>query len=92
MVEHPGSNRLLLEQPASLNQCERDDVSAEKPMHRHLAGFNSYVLRGFLYLGGSKAVAARGFGYYPLPRWLQSALAAVDPAHSHQMVLVCRKP
>lgn len=89
---HPDSNELLaLEQSANLDGRERDDVSADTPMHRHLVVFSFKVLRRFLRLIGLEIVAARGFGYYPLPRGLQPAFERLDPGHCHQMVFVCRK-
>lgn len=89
---HPDSNELLaLEQDANLEGRERDDVSADTPMHRHLVVFSFKVLRRYLQLIGFEIIAARGFGYYPLPRWLQPVFEWLDPGHCHQMVFVCKK-
>ena len=88
----PDSNQLLaLEQPANMAGHERDDVSADTPMHRHLVVFSFKTLCRFLGLAGFAVEDARGFGYYPLPVWLQPAFERLDPAHCHQMVFVCRK-
>lgn len=90
---HPDSNEILVrEQGESLDGRERDDVSAENPMHRHLVVFSFKVLGRFLRMIGFDVIAARGFGYYPLPRWLQPVFERFDPEHCHQMVFVCRKP
>ncbi|GAA4853409.1 class I SAM-dependent methyltransferase [Luteimonas vadosa] len=89
---HPDSNELLLlEQPANVSERQRDDVSADTPMHRHLVVFSLKVLERFLTLVGFSVEHARGFGYYPLPTWIQPFFERVDKAHCHQMVLVCRK-
>lgn len=89
---HPDSNLLLeLEQPRKVTHLDRDDVASDTPMHRHLVVFSLKVLRRFLQLNGYRIVAARGFGYYPLPIALQPLFEQVDPGHCHQMVLVCEK-
>lgn len=89
---HPDSNALLaLEQAPSLDGRERDDVSGDTPMHRHLVVFSYRVLRKFLALAGFRITAARAFGYYPLPVWLQPVFERLDPWHCHQMVMVCTK-
>lgn len=89
---HPDSNELLrLEQPSDLSERQRDDVSADTPMHRHLVVFSLRVLMRFLALAGFTVELSRGWGYYPLPRWLQPAFERLDKAHCHQMVIVCRK-
>ena len=89
---HPDSNRLLaIQQPANLAGNERDDVSADTPMHRHLVVFSFKALRSFLELEGLSIEESRGFGYYPLPRWLQPTFERWDPGHCHQMVFVCGK-
>lgn len=89
---HPDSNQLLaMEQSANMAGHARDDVSADTPMHRHLVVFSFKSLRRFLGLAGFVIEEARGFGYYPLPGWLQPAFERLDPTHCHQMVFICRK-
>ena len=90
---HPDSNRLLdAEQPTRITHLERDDVAADTPAHRHLVVFSLKALRRFLLMCGFQVSAAQGFGYYPLPVWLQPLFERIDRAHCHQMVLVCDKP
>ena len=89
---HPDSNQLLaLEYASNLAGYERDDVSADTPMHRHLVVFSFKTLRKFLGLAGFSITAERGFGYYPLPIWAQPLFERIDRNHCHQMVLVCEK-
>lgn len=89
---HPDSNQLLaMEQSTNMAGNERDDVSADTPMHRHLVVFSFKTLRRYLGLVGFAVEEARGFGYYPLPQLLQPALEKLDPTHCHQMVFVCSK-
>lgn len=89
---HPDSNRLLeSEQPIKLSTVERDDVASETPQHRHLVVFSYAVLRRYLEMSGFEVVAARGFGYYPLPIFMQPLFERLDPWHCHQMVLVAMR-
>lgn len=89
---HPDSNKLILvEQPAQVSDVVRDDVSAGTPEHRHLIVFSYKVLRKFLTMTGFSVDAAKAFGYYPMPRFLQPLFERIDAAHCHQMVFVCSK-
>lgn len=89
---HPDSNLLIsLEEPPKVSQVERDDMASDTPQHRHLVVFSFKVLRRFLALSGFSITEARGFGYYPFPRWLQPLLERMDKAHCHQMVFVCTR-
>lgn len=89
---HPDSNRLVsLEEPPKVSRVERDDMASDTPQHRHLVVFSFKVLRRFLALSGFTIIDARGFGYYPFPRWMQPWLERIDAAHCHQMVFVCTR-
>lgn len=92
---HPDSN-LMLESghPPKVTELERAtaDITSDTPEHRHLVVFSFKALHGFLTAIGFEVTAARGFGYYPLPLWLQPLLERMDRNHCHQMVLVCDKP
>ena len=90
---HPDSNQLLdAEQGVKVSEGSRDDVSSESPQHRHLVVFSYRVLRRHLLASGFEIRASRGFGWYPIPMWLQPVFERLDPWHCHQMVLVCDKP
>lgn len=90
---HPDSNQLLeAETDVRYGGFERDDVSVDTPQHRHLVVFSYRVLRDYLKQLGFSIVAARGFGWYPLPGWMQAPFERMDAAHCHQMVFVCQKP
>ncbi len=89
---HPDSNRLIqIEQPMQVSEVTRDDVTADTPQHRHLIVFSFKVLRRFLLMSGFSIRAAKGFGYYPLPIWMQPLFERMDITHCHQMVFVCTK-
>lgn len=89
---HPDSNRLLeSDQPNQVTHLERDDMTSDTPAHRHLVVFSFKSMRKFLLMSGFQIAAARGFGYYPLPLWLQPLFERIDRDHCHQMVLVCDK-
>jgi SAM-dependent methyltransferase len=91
---HPDSNSLLRAfevASVSRNAAERD-VSGDMPAHRHLVVFSFLALRRYLGMAGFEVRAARGFGYYPLPRFMQPWFERIDPYHCHQMVFVCEKP
>lgn len=90
---HPDSNRLLeLEQPTKVTHLQRDDVSSDTPVHRHLVVFSFRALYRFLQISGYSIIAAKGFGYYPIPMAMQPLFERIDRGHCHQMVLVCEKP
>lgn len=89
---HPDSNLLIqLDQPVQVSGVIRDDVTSDTPQHRHLVVFSFKVLRKFLSMSGFIIHAAKGFGYYPLPIWLQPAFERMDAAHCHQIVFVCTR-
>lgn len=89
---HPDSNRLIqAEQSLKVSMVERDNVATDTPQHRHLVVFSFKVLRRFLTMTGFSIEAARGFGYYPLPIFMQPSMERLDTAHCHQMVFVCTK-
>lgn len=90
---HPDSNRLLdADQPDPLTHLERDEMASDTPAHRHLVVFSFRSLRRFLSMCGFEVSAGKGFGYYPLPIWMQPLFERIDRGHCHQMVLVCDKP
>lgn len=89
---HPDSNRLMeSDQPSPVTHLERDDMASDTPAHRHLVVFSFKSLRKFLSMCGFDISAARGFGYYPFPVWMQPLFERIDRDHCHQMVLVCDK-
>lgn len=89
---HPDSNRLVaMEEPCRVTELERDDMAGDTPVHRHLVVFSYRALRRFMEMSGFDVLQARGFGYYPLPMWLQPLFERTDRPHCHQMVLVCGK-
>lgn len=89
---HPDSNALLeAEQGMKLSDGLRDDVSSDSPQHRHLVVFSYRVLKRHLEASGFRVTQARGFGWYPLPGWMQAPFERLDPWHCHQMVFICRK-
>ncbi|MGH8225468.1 MAG: class I SAM-dependent methyltransferase [Gammaproteobacteria bacterium] len=89
---HPDSNRLIqLGEPAQVSNVTRDNVTSSTTQHRHLVVFSYKALRKFLSMTGFTINAAKGFGYYPLPVWLQPLFERLDPYHCHQMVFVCTK-
>ena len=66
-------------------------MAGDTPAHRHLVVFSYRALRRFMEMSGFDVVEARGFGFYPLPTWLQPLFERIDRPHCHQMVLVCDK-
>src|SRR5690606_29680964 len=89
---HPDSNWLIeSSEPPKVSTFQRDDVSLDTPQHRHLVVFSFTALNRFLSGSGFSVVAARGFGYYPIPTWAQSLFERLDRRHCHQMVFVCER-
>lgn len=90
---HPDSNALATSQElVRVTTLPEADLTEEMPEHRHLIVFSYIALRRHLAQAGFLVEQARGFGYYPLPQWLQPFFERLDPYHCHQMVFVCRKP
>jgi SAM-dependent methyltransferase len=90
---HPDSDGLLRSQQMFRVRGEghEHDTEGDMPVHRHLVVFSYRVLRQYLGMLGLKNVAGRGFGWYPLPNFLQPALERLDPWHCHQMVFTATK-
>lgn len=89
---HPDSNQLIqAEQTVQVSDVQRDDMRGATPQHRHLVVFSFRALQKYLAVSGFSITAAKGFGYYPLPIWLQPTFERMDAAHCHQMVFVCTK-
>lgn len=89
---HPDSNWLLdREQGPAFGDRGRDDLSSATPQHRHLVVFSFSSLARLLDGIGFDVVDARGFGWYPLPGWMQTPFERMDPWHCHQMVFVCER-
>jgi SAM-dependent methyltransferase len=90
---HPDSNSLAAaKSPVRVSHLADSDRTEKMPEHRHLVVFSFLALRGYLRSLGLVEVAARGYGYYPLPKLLQPLFERLDPWHCHQMVLVYEKP
>jgi len=89
---HPDSNSLdkAFELVRVTSLGERD-LSEEMPEHRHLVVFSYLALKRYLSESGFRIEAARGFGYYPLPMFMQPLFERIDPYHCHQMVFVASK-
>lgn len=89
---HPDSNWLIeSSEPPKVSTIRRDDVSMDTPQHRHLVVFSFQALHRFLIGSGFSVTAARGFGYYPIPIWMQPMFERLDRQHCHQMVFVCER-
>jgi SAM-dependent methyltransferase len=88
---HPDSNALVALNDYGLTAATERTSEGETPTHRHLIVFSYSALRNYLRMAGFSHVEGRGFGYYPFPRPLQSALQRLDPWHCHQMVFVATK-
>jgi SAM-dependent methyltransferase len=89
---HPDSASLVRrEELVRVTGLAGSDVEHDRPEHRHLIVFSYSVLRRFLEAAGFEIEASRGFGYYPLPRFIQPVFERLDPWHCHQMVFVCRR-
>jgi SAM-dependent methyltransferase len=89
---HPDSNSLMKSFEVARVSKNEGDVTEETPEHRHLVVFSYLALARYLRDAGFILRRSRGFGYYPLPKFIQPLFEWLDPWHCHQMVFVVEKP
>ena len=76
----------------NLNQARMKRVfSIESDSLDHVKVMTTKALVGLLKDYKFKVEKILGFGYYPLPRFISSVLARLDPYHSHYIVVKARK-
>lgn len=89
---HPDSVLLLRENtPLQFREAGVANVEDTYPTDRHLVVFTFKVLRSYLKMLGFKHVAAKAYGVYPFPKFMQPLLEKIDPWHCHQMLFNCQK-
>jgi len=89
---HPDSNSLSkAHELVRVTTLAESDLTVDMPEHRHLVVFSFLALKRHLADAGFRVEAAKGFGYYPLPMFMQPLFERIDPWHCHQMVFVCSK-
>lgn len=90
---HPDSDALLKQEELFKvsSDSHQQDTEADTPVHRHLVVFSYRVLQSYLHMLGFGEVRGYGFGLYPFPNAMQSALERIDPYHCHQMVFIAKK-
>lgn len=89
---HPDSVLLLRKStPLQFREAGISHVEDTYPTDRHLVVFTFKVLRSYLKTIGFKQVAAKAFGVYPFPKFMQPLLEKIDPWHCHQMFFNCQK-
>ena len=89
---HPDSVYLLRKNtPIQFREAGISHVEDTFPTDRHLVVFTFKVLRSYLKTLGFKRVAAKAFGVYPFPKFMQPLLEKIDPWHCHQMLFNCQK-
>lgn len=89
---HPDSNSLAkAHELVRVTTLDESDLTKEMPEHRHLVVFSYSALKRHLCDVGFRIESAKGFGYYPFPKFIQPLFERIDPNHCHQMVFVCAK-